>query len=63
MTLELWQLAVLTLAGAFAGWLNVMAGGGSMLTVPIMVFMGMPGPVANGTNRAPSCDSHTQADQ
>ncbi len=28
-----------------------MAGGGSLLTVPIMLFMGMPGPVANGTNR------------
>jgi hypothetical protein len=34
-----------------AGWLNVMAGGGSLLTVPIMLFMGVPGPVANGTNR------------
>ena len=28
-----------------------MAGGGSLLTVPIMLFMGMPGAVANGTNR------------
>ena len=28
-----------------------MAGGGSLLTVPVMVFMGLPGPVANGTNR------------
>jgi uncharacterized membrane protein YfcA len=34
-----------------AGFLNVMAGGGSLLTVPAMVFMGVPGPVANGTNR------------
>ncbi|MET0051234.1 MAG: sulfite exporter TauE/SafE family protein [Candidatus Thiodiazotropha sp.] len=34
-----------------AGWLNVMAGGGSLLTVPVMLFMGIPGPVANGTNR------------
>lgn len=51
MELELWQLALLTGAGVIAGWLNVMAGGGSMLTVPIMLFMGLPGPVANGTNR------------
>ena len=51
MELALWQLALLTGAGIFAGWLNVMAGGGSMLTVPIMLFMGLPGPVANGTNR------------
>lgn len=51
MELEVWQLGLLTGVGVLAGWLNVMAGGGSMLTVPIMVFMGLPGPVANGTNR------------
>ncbi|MFX4227448.1 MAG: sulfite exporter TauE/SafE family protein [Porticoccaceae bacterium] len=51
MELELWQLALLTGAGVIAGWLNVMAGGGSMLTIPIMLFMGFPGPIANGTNR------------
>ena len=28
-----------------------MAAGGSMISVPVMVFMGIPGPVANGTNR------------
>ena len=46
-----WQILLLALAGVAAGWLNVMAGGGSLLTVPIMVFMGIPAPVANGTNR------------
>jgi uncharacterized membrane protein YfcA len=51
MALELWQLALLCAAGVLAGFLNVMAGGGSLLTVPIMVFMGIPGPIANGTNR------------
>ncbi|MEM0952876.1 MAG: sulfite exporter TauE/SafE family protein [Pseudomonadota bacterium] len=49
--MELWQLAILSGTGLIAGFLNVMAGGGSLLTVPIMVFMGVPGPVANGTNR------------
>ncbi len=49
--MELWQIPVLFIAGALAGFLNVMAGGGSLLTVPVMVFMGLPGPVANGTNR------------
>ena len=49
--MEPWQLALLALAGLVSGFLNVMAGGGSLLTVPIMVFMGVPGPVANGTNR------------
>ncbi len=41
----------LTIIGVLAGWLNVMAGGGSLLTVPVMLFMGIPGPVANATNR------------
>ncbi len=49
--MELWQLALLSAIGVVAGFLNVMAGGGSLLTVPVMVFMGVPGPVANGTNR------------
>jgi hypothetical protein len=49
--LEYWQLGLLTLVGIVGGFLNVMAGGGSLLTVPVMVFMGLPGPVANGTNR------------
>ncbi len=49
--METWQLALLGLAGVGSGWINVLAGGGSLLTVPIMVFAGLPGPVANGTNR------------
>ena len=49
--MEIPQILVLALVGVLAGWLNVMAGGGSLLTVPVMLFMGIPGPVANGTNR------------
>ncbi|MFN0022887.1 MAG: sulfite exporter TauE/SafE family protein [Parvularculaceae bacterium] len=49
--LQPWQLLVLAVAGFGSGWINVIAGGGSLLTVPVMVFMGLPGPVANGTNR------------
>ncbi len=49
--MDYWQGGILVLVGCVAGFLNVMAGGGSILTVPVMVFMGMPGPVANGTNR------------
>ncbi|MEM8561054.1 MAG: sulfite exporter TauE/SafE family protein [Pseudomonadota bacterium] len=45
------EASLLTLVGVLAGFLNVMAGGGSLLTVPVLVFMGLPGPVANGTNR------------
>lgn len=42
---------ILFVAGVASGWINVLAGGGSILSVPIMVFLGLPGPVANGTNR------------
>lgn len=45
------QIVILTGIGIVAGFLNVIAGGGSMLTVPTLLFMGIPAPVANGTNR------------
>ncbi|MFK8049076.1 MAG: sulfite exporter TauE/SafE family protein [Halioglobus sp.] len=51
MDLGLGQALILAAVGVVAGFLNVMAGGGSLLTIPVMVFMGLPGAVANGTNR------------
>lgn len=38
-------------AGLIAGVLNVVAGGGSFLTLPLLIFAGLPPTVANGTNR------------
>lgn len=38
-------------AGIVAGALNVVAGGGSFLTLPILMFLGLPAGVANGTSR------------
>lgn len=49
--MEPWQYAVLFLIGIVVGFMNVMAGGGSLLSLPVMLFLGVPGPVANGTNR------------
>ncbi len=37
--------------GAVAGWINVFAGGGSLLTLPLLIFLGLPSAIANGTNR------------
>lgn len=49
---ELWVRAgALFLVGGVAGTLNVIAGGGSFLTLPVMIFLGLPPTVANGTNR------------
>ena len=42
---------LLAVAGLVAGALNVVAGGGSFLTLPILIFLGLPATVANGTNR------------
>ena len=44
--------ALLLAGGGFvAGIVNTLAGGGSLLTVPLLVLAGLPGPLANGTNR------------
>lgn len=43
--------AGLFVGGVAAGAINVIAGGGSFLTLPILMFLGLPAGVANGTNR------------
>ena len=45
------EYALLFLGGLVAGALNVLAGGGSFLTLPILIFLGLPATMANGTNR------------
>lgn len=45
------DLILLFVAGLAAGTVNVLAGGGSLLTVPVLIFLGLPATVANGTNR------------
>ena len=41
----------LIFAGVAAGFINTMAGGGSLLTLPALMLLGLPANVANGTNR------------
>ncbi len=50
--MESWgaQLALFAV-GLLAGTLNVVAGGGSFLTLPVLILLGLPPTVANGTNR------------
>lgn len=45
------QFIVLFAAGWIAGVLNTLAGGGSFLTIPILIFSGLEPTVANATNR------------
>ncbi len=51
MELNLVTLPLILLAGTAAGFFNVVAGGGSLLTVPVLIFAGLPPVAANGTNR------------
>ncbi len=47
-----WYTYILIVAvGIVAGIVNTMAAGGSMLTLPVLMALGMPPNMANGTNR------------
>lgn len=45
------QWLVLFGVGVVAGFMNVMAGGGSTITMPLLIFLGLDSAMANGTNR------------
>ena len=49
--MEIQDLVILFVVGCVAGFINVIAGGGSSLTLPALIFMGLEGSLANGTNR------------
>lgn len=38
-------------AGTACGFINVIAGSGSLITLPLLIFLGLPATDANGTNR------------
>jgi uncharacterized membrane protein YfcA len=49
--MEYWNLLLLFGLGIVVGFINVNAGGGSSLTLPMLIFLGLDGALANGTNR------------
>jgi uncharacterized membrane protein YfcA len=49
--MEWYIILALVGTGIAAGFFNTTAGGGSMLTLPLLMFIGLPANVANGTNR------------
>ena len=51
MELAFNDVIILLICGVIAGFINTVAGGGSLLTLPILIFMGLPSNIANGTNR------------
>lgn len=51
MDLTLSSIVLLSLTGFLAGGINTVAGGGSNLTLPALMILGLPADVANATNR------------
>lgn len=49
------ELVLLFIAGFFGGVLNSIAGGGSFITFPTLIFVGIPPIMANATNTFASC--------
>ncbi|RME71099.1 MAG: sulfite exporter TauE/SafE family protein, partial [Chloroflexi bacterium] len=47
-----WYIYLAIIAAGFvAGFINTLAGSGSLVTLPLLIFAGLPANVANGTNR------------
>ena len=51
MELELWQFAVLFAAAFFGGFIDSIAGGGGLISLPALLAVGIPPHVAIATNR------------
>ena len=49
--LSILMICLLVITGVISGFINTLAGGGSMLTLPALMMLGMPADVANATNR------------
>jgi len=48
---DIYSILILFASGTAAGFVNVIAGGGSSITLPVLIFLGLDSSVANGTNR------------
>ena len=49
--LSILMICLMLVTGLISGFINTLAGGGSMLTLPALMMLGMPADVANATNR------------
>lgn len=45
------DILIVIAAGFGAGFINTVAGGGSLITLPVLIFLGLPPAVANASNR------------
>lgn len=49
--MDILDAVIVFAAGAAAGFFNTVAGGGSLISLPLLIFLGLPPAVANATNR------------
>ncbi|MGQ3890110.1 TSUP family transporter [Legionella sp. CNM-1927-20] len=47
------EFVIVAIAGFFCGFLNTLASSGSVVTLPLLIFLGMTPEMAKGTNRLP----------
>ncbi len=45
------EIIILIIAGLLVGFINTLAGGGSIISLSVLMMLGLPAPIANGTNR------------
>lgn len=45
------EYTIIILAGVLAGFINTLAGGGSVITLSLLLILGLPATISNGTNR------------
>lgn len=58
MTLSLFDLALVALAALAAGAVNALAGGGTLITFPMLTAIGVPAVAANITNSVALCPGY-----
>jgi uncharacterized membrane protein YfcA len=61
VTLDLLDLLLVTLAAMAAGAVNALAGGGTLITFPMLVAVGVPAVAANVTNTVALCPGYLGA--
>lgn len=49
--MEWYMIVAVVAVGMVVGFINTLAGSGSVISLPLLIFLGLPANVANGTNR------------
>lgn len=45
------EIILIIIAGIFVGFINTLSGGGSVISLSLLILLGLPANIANGTNR------------